>query len=307
MKIKDPEYVGQSKTLISNPNQIEMTEGISITDQMIITKYLDESEIEHVSLAIDYFTRALKFYKIIIVMPRIAAHISYWLSELYSKNGDKEISYKMKVDLQKRLHGWNTPLISIIQGLLNSSDNQIDEVVQWLLLNTGLNSLKSLDSFQEIKQILTAQIVQLKFKCPENLLTVEANFRPKRISTYNSTYLEIRILSQFPDILEPVKVSLIFSDNTFNRDIEEPISLVPGQHRLISNKILVKSGLVSVIELIKIVLTYEPAPMSMLALEVDILAKLYVNPPAAKLLPAFQHSPPALIAEYYSVEITLNA
>ncbi|CAG9311013.1 TRAPPC11 [Blepharisma stoltei] len=306
LRVKDPEYVGQAKTLISHPNQNEMIEGISLTDQMNIIKTLEEAEVDHISIATDYFTRALKFYKIIIMMPRMAAHISYWLSELYMRTGQGDISYKVKVELWKKLDGWTTLLASLIKGLLSSSTENTEENLQWLLHCASVDSSKSAESFQEIKKILSAQMLQVRMKCPENLISLEACFKPKKISTYHPTFLEIKLVSSFPEILEPVKISLIFSDSSFNRDIEETISLIPGQPRLVSHRILVKSGLVSVIELIKVVLTYEPVAMSMIALEVDTLAKLYVNPPPAKLLPTFQHSPPALISEYYPLTITLN-
>ena len=91
--------------LASHPLQKDMIDGITKVDQVKIIKILEENEVKHLSLALDYLFKALKFYKNTIQMSRIGLYISYILSDLYKKKRENDTSYQYLNEIVQKMEG----------------------------------------------------------------------------------------------------------------------------------------------------------------------------------------------------------
>ena len=305
LRIKDPVYLGQSKALASHPLQKDMIEGISTADQAKIIKILEESEVKHLQLALEYLFRSLKFYKGPIKMNRISLEISYMLSDLYKKKGEEEASYQYKCEVMQKMEGWGSVQGLVLEDLVSSSiaSNKTIDILQWALKSLEIRDKDKDLMFGTLNSVLSSNLVQVKYK---GLLSAKARFEHKSVTVYSSIRLFLSLCSALPCALSPIKLTLIFSDSSFNYEIPEIQCLPPNQPVEITHTLVIRNPSLVSLHLLKVLARFEPVGMSWVDFELDAKAKILINSPPPQLSPTFTHLPPALIGENYQLIINLH-
>lgn len=305
LRIKDPVYIGQSKALASHPLQKDMIEGISTADQVKIIKFLEESEVKHLQLALECLFKALKFYKSTIKMPRISLELSQMLANLYKKKGDEDTCYQYKCEIMQKMEGWEVIQGVLIEDLLGSTSSTMKtaDILQWALKSLEIRPVEQIVMFQKLNATLGSNLAQVKYN---GLISVKAKFEHKIVNAYSSVNLFITVRSELPCPLSPIKVTILFSDPAFDYEIPEVVSLAPGQSELLTHSLVIKNPAIVTLHLLKVIARYEPVGMSWIDFELDTKAKLQVTSPPPQLSPTFNHLPPALIGENYLLNINLH-
>lgn len=305
LRIKDPVYLGQPKALASHPLQKDMIEGISTEDQVFIIKILDEAEIKHLPISLEYLFRSLKFYKAAVPMNKMCVLISHMLANLYKKKGDLDANYIYKSEIMNKMEGWTTVQTGLLEDLITFSEGsqKVQDLLQWTLKAMEIQNINTNSMFEKLNNTLAGNSTQIKSR---GLIKAKAKFDTKTIAAYSSVSLNIFLTSSFPHPLSPVKVSLFFSENSFNSENFAIVTLDPKSPTKIVHTLVIRSPSLQQLSLLKIIARYEPADMSWIDFELETKAKLQITAPAPQLSPTFNHLPPALIGENYMLNIHLH-
>ena len=305
LRIKDPVYLGQSKALASHPLQKDMIEGISTADQVKIIKILEESEVKHLQMALECLFKALKFYKVTIKMNRISLEISHLLSDLYKKKGDEEASYQYKCEVIQRVEGWESIQAAVLEDLVSSAiaSNKTGDILQWALRSMEIRSKDKDLMFATLNSVLSSNLVQVAYK---GLLSAKAKFEHKVVTAYSSIQLFLTLSSALPCELPNIKLTLVFSDSSFNYEIPEIQCLPPNSAVEITHSLVIRNTSLISLRLEKVIARFEPVSLSWVDFELDAKAKLLIVSPPPQLSPTFNHLPPALIGENYLLNINLH-
>ena len=305
-RVKDPDYVGKSKTLVSHPLQSEMIEGISTNDQAKIIKTIEEADFQHLQVSVDLALSAARFYQLTMPMPRVVDQLNYFLVGLYSKKGETQMSFSLEEELIQRMRSWKGISANILDrmiqdsSILGNTSKNLESKVQM----AALNQEKRKELLENTFQTLNEEFLQVQVECPRELLTPHISYSPQKIHKYEQSTLEVKIQSFIPVLMENVRIALMFSDNSFNLEHHELITLNSEHPAVIHQELLVKHE-ISELELKQIILNYEVGA-SCLTLEINTSAKLKVLPPLPKLNLSFSQKPPVFFAENYPITVELS-
>ncbi|OMJ78700.1 hypothetical protein SteCoe_21419 [Stentor coeruleus] len=305
LRIKDPVFLGKPKTLAQHPCEADVVEGMSLSDQSNIIKILEEAEIKHLPIALEYLFRALKFYKTLVPMTKICSELSYMLANLYKKKGDYNTDYAYKSEIVSKIDGWEMIQEGLLDDLISCADNsqKVQDLIQYTLKALEIHHKNSDLMFEKLNNTLTGNLIQIN-TC--GIIKAKAKFEVKNITTYSPVVLNISFTNTLLCSLSPIKVSLFFSDPSFNCENFQTISLDPGLNKKISYKFVIKSLSLQELVLLKIIARYEPADMSWIDFEIKTHTKVLVTAPTPQLSPTFNHLPFALIGEEHILTINLH-
>jgi hypothetical protein len=305
LRIKDPVYIGKSKTLASHPLQKDMIEGISTSDQVNIIKILEEFDVKHLQLALEYLFKALKFYRNTILMGKICLYISNMLGDLYKKKGDADQSYQYKCEIVKKMDGWDYVQKGLLDELIQSSEatKKPLDTLQWAIKSLEVAQVSKIPLFEKLNDTLRSNLTQIRHK---GLITAKTKFETKSVAAYSSIKLFVTLINVLPCEFTPIKVSLIFSDPSFNVDLPDIVTLRGNKTETISHTLIIKSPHIPQLQLLTVIARYEPVGMSWIDFEIDAKAKLSILSPSPQLSPTFNHLPPALIGENYTLNVKLH-
>ena len=261
LRIKDPIYIGQYKSLASHPLQKDMIEGISAVDQVNIIKILEESEVKHLALALEYLFKALKFYRATVPMNKMSLYVSHMLANLYKKKGENDASYQYKNEIVQKMEGWTKVQSSLLEDLIDSAEEnkKITDLLQFLVKKLEINKVDTISLFDKLNTTLSSNLAQIAVK---GLIFLKAKFENKSITCYSSVTLNVFITSSMPCILTPVKLSLLFSDPSFNTVLPDSLTLLPEKQEKITHLLIIKTPNMPPLELLKVVARYEPVNLS---------------------------------------------
>lgn len=305
LRIKDPMFLGKPKTLAPHHSEADIIEGMSLSDQMNIIKILEEAEIKHLPIALEYLFRALKFYKTLVPMNKICSELSYMLANLYKKKGDLDTDYAYKSEIVSKIDGWEMIQEGLLDDLISCADSssKVQDLIQYTLKALEIHHKNSGLMFEKLNNALAGNLIQIK---APGILKAKAKFEVKNITTYSPAILNITFTNTFLCPLSPLKISLFFSDPSFNCENFLIISLDPALDKKISYTLVIKSPLLQELILLKIIARYEPADMSWVDFELNTHAKVKVTAPTPQLCPTFNHLPPAFIGEEHIITINLH-
>lgn len=305
LRIKDPMFIGQFKTLASHPLQRDMIEGMGIDEQVKVIKILEEAEVKHLPIALDYMFKALKFYKGTMPMGKTSLYLSYILANLYKKKGESEANYQYKHEIVEKTEGWTSIQEGILDDLISSSEQtkKVEDLILWTLKSLEISFSKQTSMFEKLNDTLSKNLVNMK---STGILQAKAKFDTKSVTAYSSIGLTITFSSLLQIPLSPLKVSLVFSEPSFNCENFETLTLEPNRPLKVVQNIVIKNLNIQALSLQKIIIRYEPVGLSWIDFEIDSKATLEVLSPQPQLSPTFNHLPPALIGENYVVNIKLH-
>ena len=204
------------------------------------------------------------------------------------------------------MEGWKSIQGFILDDLITYSENinKVADVLQWIVKSIDIQQKNRETLFDKLNNSLRSNPSQIKYK---GLILVKATFDSKSITAYSLIKLRIILTSCLPFILNPIKISLVFSDPLFNTDNIETISLLPNESNIITHSLIIRSPTMTNLQLLKVIARYEPIEQSWIDFEIDTKAKLIISSPPPQLSPTFNHLPPALIGENYILNIDLHA
>ena len=305
LRIKDPVYIGQYKTLASHPLQKDMIEGMSVGEQVKVIKILEEAEINHLTTALEFMFKALKFYKGTMPMTKISLFLSFLLAGLYKKKGESEPNYQYKYEIVQKIEGWNSIQEHALDDLIQiaESSNKVDDLMMWALKLLEISSNNQEVMLSKLNSTLNSNLIHMKTR---GIIQAKAKFDSKSVTAYSSTSLTLTFISNFQVTMQPVKVSLIFSEPSFNCDNFQTVTLEPNKACKLTHNIVIRNQTIQLLQLEKIIARYEPYELSWVDFEIDSKAKLTILSPQPQLSPTFNHLPPALIGENYVINIKLH-
>jgi hypothetical protein len=305
LRIKDPLFIGQYKTLASHPLQKDMIEGMSVGEQVKVIKILEEADIKHLPIALDYIFKALKFYKGTMPMTKISLYLSHLLADLYKKKGETESNYQYKYEIVQKVDGWNSIQENALDDLIEISENlkKVDDLMMWTLKVLEISEKSQENMLEKLNTTLNSNLIHMKSK---GIIQAKGKFDLKSVTAYSSTTLTITLTSSFQIKMHPIKISLIFSEASFNVENFQTITLEPNKPIRIVHNIAIKNLNVQTLHLLRIIARYEPFELSWVDFEIDSKAKLQIISPQPQLSPTFNHLPPALIGENYIINIKLH-
>mmetsp|Transcript_9489 Transcript_9489/g.18316 ORF Transcript_9489/g.18316 Transcript_9489/m.18316 type:complete len:1030 (-) Transcript_9489:384-3473(-) len=309
LRFKDSFYVGQLSSLASHPLQ-DTLNSFTQTEQDSMSLTVNELKCDPLTEALNYFNKARKFYSD-LGAKRSMASVCNRIADLNRDRGDLEgadiVLKKVHSDYKEE----NWPLIQkvISRKLLESSValGRNSDMLKCLLETMSLDPAYAQEAFAIFQSSMMNDMINLEIEGEDRYMGTKSQFTPKHISHYDSSELEVTIVSRLPASIENVAIELRFLENQFNQFIATNIKLDPGVAQTFTTQLLVKLTSIRTIELKSIIVHYSVTELSTLALVFPAKkTKLTLNTSSSKLSVDFKQSTPALIAEDYIVKMTLT-
>jgi hypothetical protein len=312
LRFKEPFYVGQLSALAAHPLQDSFV-NLPPSEQDLMCLMLNELSNDPRKDAMSYFNKAKLFYAD-LGSTRHMHSVNKQIADLHAENGDFEASEYLLKQTHEQYHGEGWPVMQkgeaytvISHKLLETAKTlgRNDDLLRYLLEVMSLDQVYAAEAFQSFQCSLMSDTVVMDIEGEDRYMAVKSSFTPRKVSTFDSSLLEVSVLSKFPARLDNVSIELKYSESQFNQVIANQVALEPGQVRTFSTQVLVKSSSIQALELQAVVLHYAVTEFSSLSLTFRTKkTKLTLSEPTPKLSVDFRQSAPALIAEDYTVHMT---
>jgi hypothetical protein len=313
LRFKEPFYVGQLSALAAHPLQDSFV-NLPPSEQDLMCLMLNELSNDPMKDAMSYFNKARKFYADFGSV-RHMHFVSKQIADLHAENGDFQASEYLLKQAHGQYHEEGWPVIqkgevyTVISHKLLETAKTLGrnvDLLRYLLEVMSLDQVCAAEAFQSFQSSLVNDIVVMEIEGEDRYMAVKSCFTPRKVSTFDSSLLEVSVLSKFPARLDHVSIELQFTESQFNRVIANQVSLEPGQVCTFSTQILVKSRSIQALELQAIVLHYAATEFSSLSLFFQTnKTKLSLSEPTPKLSVDFRQSAPAFVAEDYTVHMSI--
>lgn len=311
LRIKDSQYVGQSRSIASHPLQMNITEGLSDRTQLLMTKCLEEAGCDYEGNVEGYLNSAWKFYKSQKTMGRTLAIVSTLLSNSYRDRGNLDMSIRFKEGVLKqyKADGWTHIVKSLCLDLCDCHKTlgKREQLLMYMLDVIKYDKANSMERYTQFLAEVKKTPVEMDYLC--SLISAKVKFTPKTLYKYEEATISVTLTSHFPTSIEISSIFLHFNDINLNHCLVTNVVLPPETPVVYFKTVVLKSNLITTLEMWKLVFEWRPVTGAKLALVLARalpFARAPINQPEPQVSITVQNNTTALIGEYLDLSLLLT-